>query len=88
LQTGEHLPAPTLAELNTLLTQHLHDHYAFYGERSGVRSARKHIAWYLEDFDADLGALYGANSIQEQLQALGQLFDEQHERLSERLALG
>ena len=27
---------------------HLEDHYALYGEHSGVRSARKHIGWYTE----------------------------------------
>jgi tRNA-dihydrouridine synthase B len=88
LHTGQHLAPPSLTELSGLLTEHLHDHYAFYGERSGVRSARKHIAWYLDDFDTDLSTLYSADSIQEQLRALTQLFDEQHERLSERLALG
>ena len=30
----------------TVLIQHLHDLYSFYGEYSGVRIARKHIAWY------------------------------------------
>ena len=29
-----------------MLTGHLHQLYAFYGEYTGVRVARKHIAWY------------------------------------------
>ena len=28
------------------LLEHLDDHYAFYGEFAGVRTARKHIGWY------------------------------------------
>lgn len=48
LQTGEHLAAPTWNEMRELLLTHLADHYAFYGELSGVRTARKHIGWYVE----------------------------------------
>ena len=36
-----------MAEVRRLLLDHLHDHYRLYGELTGVRSARKHIAWYL-----------------------------------------
>jgi len=47
LATGR-LPAPpTRAELRTWMLEHLHDHYDLYGEHSGVRSARKHLLWYL-----------------------------------------
>jgi tRNA-dihydrouridine synthase B len=45
LATGEHLPAPTVREVQSWLLAHLHDHYALYGEHTGVRSARKHIGW-------------------------------------------
>ena len=47
LATGEHLAPPLVAEVRRLLLDHLHDHYSLYGELTGVRSARKHIAWYL-----------------------------------------
>ena len=47
LATGEHLAPPLVAEVRRLLLAHLQDHYLLYGEDSGVRSARKHIAWYL-----------------------------------------
>ena len=47
LATGEHLAPPLIAEVRRLLLDHLHDHYRLYGEQTGVRSARKHIAWYL-----------------------------------------
>ncbi|HRM63721.1 MAG TPA: tRNA dihydrouridine synthase DusB [Acidovorax temperans] len=47
LDTGEHLAPPLVGEVRRLLLDHLHDHYSLYGELTGVRSARKHIAWYL-----------------------------------------
>jgi tRNA-dihydrouridine synthase B len=46
---GELPPAPETVEVMTALLNHLHDHYALYGEYTGVRSARKHIGWYTED---------------------------------------
>ena len=46
MATGEHLPEPTPAEVCSMLTGHLHQLYAFYGEYTGVRVARRHIAWY------------------------------------------
>jgi len=46
MNTGEHLPAPSPAEICALLTGHLNNLYDFYGEHTGVRVARKHIAWY------------------------------------------
>ena len=46
MATGEHLPEPTPAEVCSMLIGHLHQLYAFYGEYTGVRVARKHIAWY------------------------------------------
>ena len=48
LQTGELLPDPTETEIAEWLKGHLIDHYRFYGERIGVRTARKHIGWYLK----------------------------------------
>ena len=46
MATGRHLPAPTPAEICAILIAHLENLYAFYGEYTGVRVARKHIAWY------------------------------------------
>ena len=45
-ETGQHLPAPSPSEIRAILTGHLQNLYAFYGEYTGVRVARKHIAWY------------------------------------------
>ncbi len=49
LRTGQHLPAPTVAEVRLLMQEHLRAHYAFYGDYLGVRTARKHIGWYVRD---------------------------------------
>lgn len=46
LQTGDNLPEPPVTEVQQILISHLHTLYDFYGEYSGVRMARKHIAWY------------------------------------------
>lgn len=46
LKTGEHLAAPDIAEVKAVLLGHLAELYQFYGEYSGCRIARKHIAWY------------------------------------------
>lgn len=48
LVTGVHLAPPLVAEVRGLLLEHLHDHYALYGEFLGVRTARKHIGWYVK----------------------------------------
>jgi tRNA-dihydrouridine synthase B len=46
IDTGRDLPAPAPAEIGRILAGHLQNLYAFYGEYTGVRMARKHIAWY------------------------------------------
>ncbi|OZI31300.1 tRNA dihydrouridine synthase DusB [Bordetella genomosp. 10] len=48
LRTGDKLPPPTYGEMRDLLLEHLDDHYRFYGEHTGVRTARKHIGWYVD----------------------------------------
>jgi tRNA-dihydrouridine synthase B len=46
LETGKHLAAPEIVEVKQVLMGHLAELYQFYGEYSGCRIARKHIAWY------------------------------------------
>ncbi len=46
LESGEPTTAPAIAEVQHILIEHLHALYDFYGEYTGVRMARKHIAWY------------------------------------------
>ncbi|MEJ7931126.1 tRNA dihydrouridine synthase DusB [Ramlibacter sp. AN1015] len=47
LATGTLLAPPLVGEVKRLLLEHLQDHYGLYGEFTGVRSARKHIGWYV-----------------------------------------
>jgi tRNA-dihydrouridine synthase B len=87
LATGEHLPAPTIAEARDVLTEHLHDHYGLYGELSGVRSARKHIGWAVRGLPGGEAFRQHMNTLEhceEQVQALRDWFDElgqTHDRL-------
>ena len=46
MATGQHLPEPGAQEIGAILAGHLRNLYEFYGEYTGVRVARKHIAWY------------------------------------------
>ena len=58
LQTGELLSPPELPELRQIVLNHLNELYRFYGEYSGCRIARKHIAWYT-------GGLANSNAFRE-----------------------
>ncbi|MCP1728603.1 tRNA-dihydrouridine synthase B [Natronospira proteinivora] len=46
LETGQHHPPPEAAEIRQVMLEHLENLYAFYGEFTGVRIARKHLGWY------------------------------------------
>ena len=46
LRTGTRLIEPSATEVREILLHHLSNLYAFYGEDTGVRVARKHISWY------------------------------------------
>ncbi len=78
LSTGTHLSPPTYGELRRCLLDHLEDHYQFYGEYTGVRSARKHIGWYLANMPDAGELLPGINQIgntRDQARALELWFD-------------
>jgi len=66
-----------VAEVRRLLLDHLQDHYQLYGEGTGVRSARKHIAWYtrgLRGSNEFRQAMYALESTSTQRQAVAQYF--------------
>ncbi len=46
LKTGRYLSQPAIEEIRKVILQHLNGLYELYGEYTGVRVARKHIAWY------------------------------------------
>lgn len=79
LATGKHLPPPLFGELRHCLIEHLEDHYRFYGEFTGVRSARKHIGWYLADMPGAqtlITCINQAVQTADQIHALEQWFDQ------------
>jgi tRNA-dihydrouridine synthase B len=79
LATGTLPPPPATREVALWLLEHLHDHYGLYGEFMGVRTARKHIGWYVQGlpgaalFRARMNTLETAAA---QWQAVSRYFDE------------
>jgi tRNA-dihydrouridine synthase B len=63
LATGSHLAPPLVVEVRRWLLEHLHDHYQLYGDYLGVRTARKHIGWYVK-------SLPGGEVLREQINEL------------------
>ncbi len=79
LRTGERLPEPSLEEIRGILIGHLHNLYAFYGEETGVRVARKHIAWYSKGQRggaAFRSRVMQAETVAEQLDMIEAFFEE------------
>jgi tRNA-dihydrouridine synthase B len=78
LATGTQLAPPLVAEVRRLLLEHLQQHYALYGDYSGVRSARKHIGWYVRDlpggeqFRSEMNAIEDCDA---QWRAVAEFFD-------------
>ena len=78
LATGSHLAPPLVVDVKRMLLDHLQDHYSLYGEFTGVRSARKHIGWYVrtlpggDDFRGRMNTIEDCSA---QLQAVTDYFD-------------
>ncbi|MCO4321164.1 tRNA dihydrouridine synthase DusB [Aliidiomarina quisquiliarum] len=73
LNTGKKLAPPSRHEVTTVMQQHLQQLHSFYGERRGVRIARKHIGWYVQGIGDPTNFRAAFNSIEtaaEQLVAL------------------
>ncbi|PTL36877.1 tRNA dihydrouridine synthase DusB [Candidatus Methylomirabilis limnetica] len=87
LETGVRLPAPQVDEIQRVLLNHLHGLYDLYGERTGLRVARKHISWYTKGLADSAQFRHYMNqleSIAEQLIAVNDFFAGQLQR-GERL---
>lgn len=76
-------PPPSIDELRHIVLTHLQDIYQFYGEYSGCRIARKHIAWYtsgIKNSNAFRQAMYACDSTKAQYRVvdtfLGGIDDE------------
>ncbi len=79
LATGEHLPPPEVAEIRSVMLGHLHDLYAFYGELTGMRVARKHISWYTKGLKDSANFRHSMNQLQTielQLNAINDFFNQ------------
>ena len=93
LKTGEQLASPLVAEVRRLLLEHLHAHHELYGPYTGVRTARKHIGWYVRALPGGAAFRDRMNTLddpQAQIDAVGLFFDElalHHDRLPERAAV-
>lgn len=87
LATGQHLPSPSVKEIKHLLLEHLQAHYGLYGEYAGVRTARKHIGWYVRQLPGGEAFRTHMNTLDNcaaQHAAVGHFFDvlaQQTERL-------
>lgn len=79
LETGEKLPEPDVAEVRSILLEHLQNLYDFYGEYTGVRVARKHISWYSKGHphgSAFRQMVNQVETVEKQLQLTQEFFDK------------
>lgn len=75
LKTGSHLPPPQVSEIHQVLLDHLADLYVFYGERTGVGVARKHISWYTKGLVGSAHFRHAMNQLPTQEQQLTAIND-------------
>lgn len=78
IKTGERLPPPEVTEIRSVMLAHLHDLYAFYGELTGMRMARKHISWYTKGLKDSANFRHSMNTLQTidlQLSAIDAFFN-------------
>jgi tRNA-dihydrouridine synthase B len=78
LATGEIRAALALEKVRDIMRAHLEELYAFYGDQTGVRVARKHLSWYFrqQPGQEDLrNRLVQIETPEEQLSTLLQHYD-------------
>ncbi len=78
LATGTHLAPPLVNDVKRMSLAHLHDHYTLYGEFLGVRTARKHIGWYVRALpggEAFRAAMNLLEDCEAQTRAVADFFD-------------
>lgn len=83
LRSGSLAAPPTVAEVRSLLLEHLDEHYGFYGDVLGVRTARKHIIWYTKRLRGGARFCERMNRLErcdEQRQALDEFLTQAGER--------
>ena len=83
LTTGQARAEPQTSQVRAWMLEHLHDHYGLYGEASGVKSARKHIAWATQELPGGRHFVQTMNLIddaQTQFRAVGDWFEAMADR--------
>ncbi len=78
LATGTLPPALLRSQIRDIILQHLEALYAFHGEASGVRIARKHLGWYCQQQQRTQGfrsSLMAADSSSAQFALTRECFD-------------
>jgi tRNA-dihydrouridine synthase B len=78
LAEGESRATLALEKVRDIMRAHLEDLYAFYGEETGVRVARKHLSWYFRQHpgqEALRNRLVQIETPQEQLSTLLEHYD-------------
>jgi tRNA-dihydrouridine synthase B len=83
LATGTAAPEPSLAEQLAVLLEHYRDMLAHHGTNTGVRLARKHVAWYSKglpgsaEFRRGINRTESAEAVEELIHAFyGPLLDK------------
>ncbi|MBR9907152.1 MAG: tRNA dihydrouridine synthase DusB [Gammaproteobacteria bacterium] len=77
LATGEQLTPPSIDEVREVVLRHVANLHTHYGEFSGVRIARKHVGWYLQQqqpASAFRREFVGIEHADEQIEALTKFF--------------
>ena len=89
LATGELAKQVTTTEIKTVLLSHISALHHFYGEQNGLRIARKHCAWYLQELDPNTGfrGLFNRlESASAQQDAVHRYFEQHEQNLQEAAA--
>ena len=79
LERGTRLPEPDTGEVRDIILDHLDALHRFYGEARGVRTARKHLGWYLADRPGGeelRRRIVRVDEAAEQLAVVGRYFEE------------
>ncbi len=89
LQHKKMLPTPSLDEIECVVMTHIVGLYSHYGNKVGVRVARKHITWYLKNYKGYAifkNLLLKVECPQQQQKYLKQFFKYQHTNITELAA--
>lgn len=80
LKTGQKLDPVSLSEMSEIILRHIGQLHEFYGDWQGVKIARKHVTWYLQNHPSIQRFRNIFNQIRcpdEQLRTIASWFEEQ-----------